>query len=88
MEAGEEALLEAFPVELLQHDRFVQVAQRDRQRLLHQWVMVLPDQGKDSLLDQVSINGLLIKDVELDEAAVDATIHVFVKHGLEGTVSV
>ena len=50
--------------------------------------MVLSYQRENGILDQISVDGLLIEDVELDEATVNTAIHIFIQHGLEGTVDI
>ena len=46
--------------------------------------MMLSNQREDGVFNQIPVNGLLTKDIKLDEAAFHARIHVFLEHGLEG----
>ena len=81
VEVGEEALLEALPIELGQGDVHVQVAKAGRQRLFHQWVVMRTYKRQDGAFDQVSVDRPLAENVKLVEAALDAAVHVDLDHG-------
>ena len=78
--------MKALAIELCQGDILVQVAEPNRQRLLHQLVLVGSYQSQDGTLEEVSVNRLVPEHVKLDKAALNASVHVLLDHGLEGAV--